>query len=851
MLNNNINYNTPVPMASTVPVQGVPQQGYPYAPQQPVYQGVPYSADQTQFAYQPPMNGVPMMPGTPSMPVQPPATSELGFMDKMKSYFQDVYRSDENLRAYKVFQNDVESNPATLKPGSENKTRVSDLQQKLNMVGIKANINGIYGYATGEAVKEFKRKWSLNDGFLDKNGQPSITDVATPQMQAVLNSAVSKKLNPNAPTSINPMPVSQQELLFARDLETKSRFGYKPSKIEYDRYQDIMTRYQRDTGGLPPQQPIYQQPPQQPVYQPNPTAPVYQQPPQQPIYQPPTQPVYQPGPTAPVVVQPAQLTQEDLAWAQDLQNRITTQRYQPTLQEKARYESVFTSYQQLQQQGSQPTAPVSNGPVTQADLDWAQNLQTKMLNQRYQPSAQEQARYEDIFNRYQNQPANPGASTKPVERPKPAPGTTATITEDFSVTQEELAWAMDLQQRIETQKYQPTQQEVLRYTDIFSRYEKSKQQPVETPTVPTVDPTTATAPVTPGGFNQVSLIVLGRAESAGTMAIWNRAPKDPSGMTGPTGNWNVDRERLAYVGPNGQQVPQMQLTQAMAGRLDPSWQLVYMVPQQGGQPTMPTNQQPTQEAAPTPTNTGFAGAATAQEAAWAQALYGRMARGEQVTQDEMEQYNLIQMKIATAGVAAADTTTPTAPVNNSPITQADVDWALQLQQQVQFNKYEPTQAEVDRYTRIYDQYLSQLQQAPAPADTTPVQTPPQMAPATGAASPEEIQWATQLMMMIQQNSYKASDEEMARYTDIYNRMTATQPVPQQPVVPQQQQPVAPPYQPPTAPGMVQIDPSANDPELQWALELLNRYRQGQSVSEIEQKLYEQIIAKKAVPQATP
>jgi len=39
--------------------------------------------------------------------------------------------------------------------------------------------------------------------------------------------------------------------------------------------------------------------------------------------------------------------------------------------------------------------------------------------------------------------------------------------------------------------------------------------------------------------------------------------------------------------------------------------------------------------------------------------------------------------------------------------------------------------------------------------------------------------------------------------------------------------------------------------LQWALELLNRYRQGYQPSAPELTMYEQIIGRKAVPGATP
>lgn len=48
-----------------------------------------------------------------------------------------------------------------------------------------------------------------------------------------------------------------------------------------------------------------------------------------------------------------------------------------------------------------------------------------------------------------------------------------------------------------------------------------------------------------------------------------------------------------------------------------------------------------------------------------------------------------------------------------------------------------------------------------------------------------------------------------------------------------------------------INVAAADAELQWALELLNRHRQGYQPSASELVMYERIIATKAIPGATP
>src|SRR5690606_10306783 len=156
-----------------------------------------------------------------------------------------------------------------------------------------------------------------------------------------------------------------------------------------------------------------------------------------------------------------------------------------------------------------------------------------------------------------------------------------------------------------------------------------------------------------------------------------------------------------------------------------------------------------------------------------------------------------------------------------------------------------------QYTDIFDRYQKQPSQpaAPtpvAPAPVAPTPTAPTAPVASGAPSAEEIQWAQQLQTMVQQG-YQATEAEIARYTDIFNRM--------------QQSPGAAPTAPPaapapvpaptTAPGSVMINVNAADPELQWAMELLNRHRQGYQPSQSELMMYERIIATKAVPNATP
>lgn len=762
----NINYNQPqMPVASTVPVQGAPQQGYaPQAqalPAAPQYAPQPsYGVDQTRF--------------NSPQPAPAPAV-EVGFFDKVKSYFQDVYRSPENLQAYKSFQQQVDSDPRTVQPGSNDRNRVLDLQQKLQVAGIQVNVNGVYGYATGEAVKQFKQQMSMNDGFLNGQGVAAVTDIATPQMVSVLDSVVTKSLNPQLPGTGNTMPVTQEELLWAQNIATRiQNFGYQPNQQEQNRYNDIFARQQQQNTGMP------SAPPPSPVV---PNVPV-----------PGGAPVYQQPTAAPTQTGMVPVSQDELSWAMAMQDKIVNTGYRPNPQEAAAYESIqqryaaqqqsapaapqtasgpvsedelnwlraqsgkqlsgndLARYQNIterylaQQNNGQVAAPQPAGqllPVTQDELNWALDLQSKIQSQGYQPNAQEVAKYKDIFSRYENQPVAP----TPAPAPAYNPGETPPVAIDTKVSQGELDWAVDLQVRVD-QGYKPTHHEIARYTDIFNRYEAS-QKPTPAPVTP--------APNTP-------------------------APAVP------------------------------------------------------GAPAAPV------------THPG----ASQTDVQWARSFENRIAQGQSGTPDEISRYNNIQLKLANYGMAppAAPTATQ-APGESAPLTQADIDWAMQLQHRVQYQGYQPTQQEIDRYTDVYNR-----QQQPAPVQSTAPSAPAApvapTAPAGGAPSAEDMQWAQQLQTAVQQG-YQASPQEVERFTDIYNRLQASQgqsgeaPVQSAPSAPAA--PVAPTQQ--NAPGSVMINTGTPDNELQWALELLNRYRQGYQPSPTELAMYENIIAKKAVPNATP
>ena len=145
-----------------------------------------------------------------------------------------------------------------------------------------------------------------------------------------------------------------------------------------------------------------------------------------------------------------------------MQDRIVNTGYRPTPQEAAAYENIQQRYA-AQQQTAEPAPQLGSGPVTQDELNWLQAQSGKQL------SGNDLARYQNITERYLAQQNN-----GQVAAPQPAG-------QLMPVSQEELNWALDLQNKIQTQNYQPTPDEVAKYKDIFSRYESQGVEPVTAP----------------------------------------------------------------------------------------------------------------------------------------------------------------------------------------------------------------------------------------------------------------------------------------------------------------------------------------------------------------------------------
>ncbi|RYX98747.1 peptidoglycan-binding protein, partial [bacterium] len=177
-------------------------------------------------------------------------------------------------------------------------------------------------------------------------------------------------------------PPTEQEMAWAQDIAHKMKqFGYKPSGAEKTKYQEIYQRVQMGKAGsqAPAQQPVAAQP------------------------------------------RPQQITQNDVDWAVNLMNKVKGG-YQPTAAESQKYEKVYSAMQngqgpqkKTEVAATQTTAPKANVAPTKKELEWASQLEAKVA-QGFNPTAEQKAKYTEIFDKYktkatESMAAGPKATT--------------------------------------------------------------------------------------------------------------------------------------------------------------------------------------------------------------------------------------------------------------------------------------------------------------------------------------------------------------------------------------------------------------------------------------------------------
>ncbi len=101
---------------------------------------------------------------------------------------------------------------------------------------------------------------------------------------------------------------------------------------------------------------------------------------------------------------------------------------------------------------------IANKSVSQQEIDWGISLENKVKGG-YQPTQEEVAKYENIAQRL--------AASQTQQQHK-------TNTSVETVSDEELKWALSLEEKLKSKNYQPTQEETAKYQNIAQRLAASK-----------------------------------------------------------------------------------------------------------------------------------------------------------------------------------------------------------------------------------------------------------------------------------------------------------------------------------------------------------------------------------------
>lgn len=143
------------------------------------------------------------------------------------------------------------------------------------------------------------------------------------------------------------------------------------------------------------------------------------------------------------------------------------------------------------------------------------------------------------------------------------------------------------------------------------------------------------------------------------------------------------------------------------------------------------------------------------------------------------------------------------PSNNSDVSPEEIKWALELENKVSNQGYVPTKQESAKYEDIFNRLQGKMELQPP--------------------SQEEIDWAMQLEQKVI-DGYQPNEQEKAAYADIVDRLSKyNQANSDSPVIP-------------NTPPMGEV----SQEELNWAMQLQEKFQQGQPPSQAEIEKYTDI-----------
>lgn len=501
-------------------------------------------------------------------------------------------------------------------------------------------------------------------------------------------------------------------------------------------------------------------------------------------------------------------TQQEMDWAKDLLGKMQQFGYKPTQQERDKYQSIYQRIQ-MQKADNQHQAKLENPKaVTQADIDWAVGLMNK-VSKGYNPTTAETKKYEQIYAAIQQgkvpQKKNEVEQTQPTQNTSPAKNTPP--------SKDELKWASDLEAKV-SKGYNPTAQEKEKYTNIFERYKASATNPANNiPKLTTGKPTDAEitwaqnlqkkvneqgyepSQAEIDAYTNIANRLNASEETTDSEPVQDKPQKGTTSFTveqfGTIGNaynnWKAKHPDTSF--------PRDNVFYAKSNGQLVSQHQVNKASKSGGDYV---------------SKLGLRNA----PALYIPDLNGSQASG----------YKFLNGSIVASGGS-----------DNSALVQKKT--SNQSKSQTQPKKTQQVEDESDNSQQVISN---------APTSNIPKSN------IRDGVSRQELEWAEQLQVKVGQG-YKPNQQELAAYEDIYNRYQNGKTLPDS-YNPQQvsnNQNNTGNVQQNQNTQTVGIDPSNGDPELRWALDLLDKVQQGYQPNQNEIAKYEQVIARNQSVPATP